>query len=67
MLPFIVPTYTHTGLRVKDLPPLDEERTSESALDEPRVSFKIPGCFRKAPDRQLVAPLSILSLYHLRC
>ncbi len=45
----------------------DEEQDRADALDEPRVSFLIPCSFRKVPDRQLIAPRSILSLYHLRC
>jgi hypothetical protein len=45
----------------------DEERDRADALDEPRVSLLIPCSFRKVPDRQLIAPRSILSLYHLRC
>jgi hypothetical protein len=45
----------------------DEEQDRADALDEPRVSFLIPYSFRKVPDRQLIAPRSILSLYHLRC
>ena len=45
----------------------DEEQDGADALDEPRVSFLIPCSFRKVPDRQLIAPRSILSLYPLRC
>jgi hypothetical protein len=36
-------------------------------MEEPRVSFLIPWSFRKVPDRQSIAPRSILSLYPLRC
>ena len=44
-----------------------EEPRGESALEEPRVSFFMSWRFRKDPDRRVVAPFSILSLYHLRC
>jgi len=49
------------------LPSEDEELERADALDEPQVSFLIPVCFRKVPDRQLIAPCSVLSLYPLRC
>jgi hypothetical protein len=49
------------------LPSEDEEQDRPDALDEPRVSFLMPYSFRKVPDRQLVAPRSILSHYPLRC
>jgi hypothetical protein len=45
----------------------NEEQDGADALDEPRVSFLIPCSFRKVPDRKLIAPRSILSLYPLRC
>ncbi len=45
----------------------NEEQDGADALDEPRVSFLIPCSFRKVPDRQLIAPRSVLSLYPLRC
>jgi hypothetical protein len=45
----------------------EEEQDRADALDEPRTSFLIPCSFRKVPDRQLIAPRSILSLYPLRC
>jgi hypothetical protein len=58
---------TDAVLRVNALPPASEEQEQSDALDEPRVSFLIPCSFRKVPDRQLIAPRSILSLYPLRC
>jgi hypothetical protein len=48
-------------------PSENEEQDRADALDEPRVSFLIRCSFRKDPDRQLIAPRSILSLYPLRC
>lgn len=45
----------------------NEEQDRADPVDEPRVSFLIPCSFRKVPDRQLIAPRSILSLYPLRC
>jgi hypothetical protein len=45
----------------------NEEQDGADPLDEPRVSFLIPCSFRKVPDRQLIAPRWILSLYPLRC
>jgi len=45
----------------------NEEQDRAHALDEPRISFLVPSPFRKVPDRQLIAPRSILSLYPLRC
>ena len=44
-----------------------EEQERADALDEPRVSFRIPCSFQKIPDHQLIGPSSILSLYPLRC
>ena len=58
---------TETVLRVNALPYENEEQDRANALDEPRVYFLIPCSFRKVPDRQLIAPRSILSLYPLRC
>lgn len=58
---------TDAVLQVKALPSEIEEQDRDDALDEPRVSFLIPCSFRKLPDRQLIAPRSILSLYPLRC
>jgi hypothetical protein len=49
------------------LPSEDEEQDRADALIEPRVSFLIPCSFCTLPDRQLIAPRSILSLYPLRC
>ena len=54
-------------LQVKALASEDEKQREESAPGESRVSFLMPWCFRKVPDRRLIAPPSILSLYHLRC
>ena len=45
----------------------DEEQDRADALNEPRVSFLLPGSFRNVADPQLTAPQSILSLYPLRC
>jgi len=56
-----------TVLRVKAFAPEEEQQGGESALGQSRVSFLMPWCFRKIPDRRLIAPLSVLSLYHLRC
>ncbi len=58
---------TDAVLQVNALPSESEEQEPVEALDEARVSFLIPGSFRKVPDRQLIAPRSILSLYPLRC
>jgi len=58
---------TNTILRVNALASENEEQDRVGALDELRVSFLIPYSFRKVPDRELIAPLSILSLYPLRC
>ena len=58
---------TDAVLEVNALPSENEEQDRADALDEPRVSFLIPCSFRKVPDRQLIAPRSILSLYPLRC
>jgi hypothetical protein len=58
---------TDVVLLVNALPSGNEEQDGADALDEPRVSFLIPCSFRKIPDRQLIAPRSVLSLYPLRC
>jgi hypothetical protein len=58
---------TDAVLKADALPSENEEQERADALDEPRVSFLIPCCFPKVPDRQLSAPRSILSLYPLRC
>ena len=58
---------TDAVLPVNALPFENEEQERADPLDEPRVSFLIPCSFRKVPDRQLIAPRSILSLYPLRC
>jgi hypothetical protein len=52
---------------VDALPSENEEQERADALEEPRVSFRIPCSFRKVSDRQLIAPRSILSHYPLRC
>jgi hypothetical protein len=53
--------------KMKALPSENEEEEGADALDEPRVSFLSLCSSRKAPDHQLIAPRSILSLYPLRC
>jgi hypothetical protein len=58
---------TDAVLQVNALPSENEEQDRADALDEPRLSFLIPCSFRKVPDRQLIAPRSILSHYPLRC
>ena len=58
---------TDAVLQVNALPSDDEEQDRDVAQETPRVSFLIPCSFRKVPDRQLMAPRSILSLYPLRC
>jgi hypothetical protein len=58
---------TDAVLQVNALPTENEEQDWADPLDEPRYSFLIPCSFRKVPDRQLIAPRSILSLYPLRC
>jgi len=58
---------TDAVLEVDALPSESEEQERADALDEPRVSFLIPCSFRKVPDRQLIDPHSVLSLYPLRC
>ena len=58
---------TDAILEVNALRSENEEQDGADGLDEPRVSFLIPCSYRKAPDRQLIAPRSTLSLYPLRC
>jgi hypothetical protein len=58
---------TDAVLQVKALPSENKEQEWADALDEPRVSFLIPCSPRKLPDRMLIVPRSILSLYPLRC
>jgi hypothetical protein len=60
-------TDTDAAPEVNALFPENEEQDGADALDEPRVAFLIPCSFRNVPDRQLIAPRSILSLYPLRC
>jgi hypothetical protein len=60
-------TATDAVLQVNALPSENEEQDWADPLDEPRVSILIPCSFRKVPDRQMIAPRSILSLYPLRC
>jgi len=57
----------HTVLQVKALASEDEKQRGESALGESRVSFLMPWCFRKVPNRRLIVPPSVLSHYPLRC
>jgi hypothetical protein len=58
---------TDAPLEVDALPSEDEEQERADALDEPQVSFLIPCSFRNTPDRQLIVPRSVFSLYPLRC
>ncbi len=58
---------TDAVLQVNALPSENEEQDRVDPLDGPRVSFLIPCSFSKVPDRQLIGPRSILSLYPLRC
>ena len=51
----------------KALPSKEKEQDGESVLDDHRISFVIPSSLRQIADRQLIAPLSILSHFHLRC
>jgi hypothetical protein len=60
-------TATDTVLEVNALPSENEEQDRVDALDEPPVSFLPPSSFHKIPDRQLIAPRSVLPLYPLRC
>lgn len=54
-------------LQVTALAAEKEKSSSESALDESRVFFLMPCCFRKASDLCLFASPPDLSHYHLRC
>jgi hypothetical protein len=63
----VVAMATDAVLDVNALRSENEEQDGADALDEPRVSFLIPCSFCKVPDRQSIAPRSILSLYPLRC
>jgi hypothetical protein len=58
---------TNTVLELVALPFEIEEQHRSGALGEPRISFLIPCSFLRVPDRQAIAPRSILSLYPLRC
>ena len=58
---------TNILLELNALPFENEEQDRTDALDEPRISFQILCSSHKAPDRQLIVPSSILSLYPLRC
>ena len=58
---------THAVLEEDALPYEIEEQERADALNDSRVSFLIPSSFRKVPDLQLIVPLSILTLYPLRC
>jgi hypothetical protein len=60
-------TATDAVLQVNALPSENEEPDRADPLDEPRVSLVIPCSFGKVPDREWIAPRSILSLYPLRC
>jgi hypothetical protein len=58
---------TNDVLQVNALPSENEEQDRPDAPDGSRVSCLIPCSFRKVPDRPLIAPQTILSLYPLRC
>ena len=58
---------TDTVVQVNALPFENEEQDRVDTLDEPQVAFRIACSFRNIPDRRLVAPRSIPSLYPLRC
>jgi hypothetical protein len=58
---------TDAVLLLSDLRSENEEQERADALDEARLSFLFPNSFRTVPDRQLLAPCSILSHYPLRC
>jgi hypothetical protein len=58
---------TDAVLEVDALLSESAEQDRADALEEPRVSFLIPCSFREVPNRQLIAPRSILTLYPLRC
>jgi hypothetical protein len=45
----------------------EQEEEEADAFVEPRASFLILCSAREAPERRLIVPRSILSLYHLRC
>jgi hypothetical protein len=64
---FSAATATDSVLPVNALPSDNEEQDRTDALDEPQVSFLIPCSFHNIPDRQSIAPCSILSFYPLRC
>ena len=61
------PMATYSLLQVNALRSENEEQDPADPLDEPRVTLRVPCSFCMAPDRQLIAPSSILSLYPLRC
>jgi hypothetical protein len=58
---------TDAVLKADALRSESEEQERADALDEPRVSFLIPGSFCKVRDRPVIATRLILSLYPLRC
>jgi hypothetical protein len=61
---------TDAVLEVNALPSENEENEEQEgadAFEEPRASFLIPCSFRKVPDRRLIVPRWLLSLYPLRC
>jgi hypothetical protein len=60
-------TATDAILEVTALPSENEEQDPADPLDGPRVSYLIPSSFGNVPDRHLIAPPSILSLFPLRC
>jgi len=58
---------TNDVLQVNALPSENEEQDRPDAPGRSRVSCLIPCSYHKVPDRPLIAPRSILSLYPLRC
>ena len=61
------PTTTGAILEEDALPYEIEEQERADAIDESRVAFLIPASFRFVADRKLIVPLSISTLYPLRC
>ena len=54
-------------LEVNALRSENDEEDRVDAVDERRISFSVPCCFRTISDHQLIVPRSIISLYPLRC
>jgi len=53
--------------KMKALPSENDEEEGADALDESRASFLNLSSLRKVPDHQFIIPLSLISLYPLRC